>query len=104
MSAYYNEFDPFAAAWLRELMAAGLIPAGDVDERSIADVRPEDVRVSDESRHRIEQRIGKLLGYPPLYPEASNVDDGTVCVGDHVAETLVEELCQKYEHLKASAT
>ena len=34
---YYNEFDPKAAAWLRELMAAGLIPEGDVDERSIED-------------------------------------------------------------------
>jgi DNA (cytosine-5)-methyltransferase 1 len=43
MAAYYNEFDPFAAAWLRELIAAGLIPAGDVDERSIADVEAKDV-------------------------------------------------------------
>lgn len=37
--AYYNEFDPGAAAWLRELIAAGLIADGDVDERSILDVR-----------------------------------------------------------------
>ena len=43
MTAYYNEFDPFAAAWLRELIKAGLIAPGDVDERSIADVRPEDL-------------------------------------------------------------
>ena len=41
--AYYNEFDPFAAAWLRELIAAGHIPAGDVDDRSIADVAPGDL-------------------------------------------------------------
>lgn len=40
---YYNEFDPNAAAWLRELMAAGLIPEGDVDERSIEDVRPDEL-------------------------------------------------------------
>lgn len=40
---YYNEFDPRAAAWLRELIAAGIIPAGDVDERSITDVRPDDL-------------------------------------------------------------
>lgn len=40
---YYNENDTKAAAWLRELMSAGLIPAGDVDERSIADVRPCDL-------------------------------------------------------------
>ena len=41
---YYNELDPFAANWLRELMKAGAIPAGDIDERSIWDVTPEDVR------------------------------------------------------------
>jgi len=41
--AYYNEWDKDAAAWLRELIAAGLIMAGDVDERSISDVRPTDL-------------------------------------------------------------
>lgn len=41
---YYNEFDPFAAAWLRELIKEKLIPNGKVDERSIADVRPEDLK------------------------------------------------------------
>lgn len=43
MSVYYNEHDPFAAAWLRELMADRLIPQGDVDERSIVDVQPSDL-------------------------------------------------------------
>lgn len=38
MSAYYNEHDPFAAAWLRELIKAGQIAPGIVDERSIEDV------------------------------------------------------------------
>lgn len=41
---YHNEFDPQAAQWLRNLIASGLIPAGDVDERSIEDVRPNDLR------------------------------------------------------------
>lgn len=41
--AYYNEFDPYAAAWLRNLIDAGLIPHGDVDERSIVDVAPSDL-------------------------------------------------------------
>jgi len=41
--AYYNECDPYAAEWLRNLIAAGLITAGDVDERSIVDVRPSDL-------------------------------------------------------------
>ena len=43
MAAYYNEFDPFAAQWLRELIKAGCIASGEVDERSIADVRPDDL-------------------------------------------------------------
>ena len=43
MAAYYNEFDPYAAAWLRNLIDAGLIPHGDVDERSIVDVAPSDL-------------------------------------------------------------
>jgi DNA (cytosine-5)-methyltransferase 1 len=41
--AYYNEIDPYAAQWLRNLIAAGHIAAGDVDERSIVDVRPDDL-------------------------------------------------------------
>lgn len=43
MAAYYNEFDPFAAEWLRELIKEGHIAPGDVDERSIVDVRPADL-------------------------------------------------------------
>ena len=34
---FYNEIDPYAAQWLRNLIAAGHIPAGVVDERSIED-------------------------------------------------------------------
>lgn len=40
---YYNENDPKTAAWLRELIRAGVIPEGHVDERSICDVRPADL-------------------------------------------------------------
>lgn len=36
---YYNERDKDAAAWLREAIRAGLIPTGDVDERSITEVK-----------------------------------------------------------------
>ena len=43
MTAYYNEFDPFAAEWLRALIAAGHIAPGVVDTRSIVDVRPEEL-------------------------------------------------------------
>lgn len=41
--AYYNELDPYAAQWLRNLIAGGHIAPGDVDERSIVDVRPSDL-------------------------------------------------------------
>jgi site-specific DNA-cytosine methylase len=44
MAAYYNEIDPYAAQWLRNLITAGHIAPGDVDERSIEDVRPDDLR------------------------------------------------------------
>ena len=44
MTAYYNEIDPYAAQWLRNLIAAGYISAGDVDTRSIVDVRPDDLK------------------------------------------------------------
>ena len=42
--AYYNEIDPFAAEWLRNLIKSGHIAAGDVDERSILEVCPDDLR------------------------------------------------------------
>ncbi|ELY3575025.1 DNA cytosine methyltransferase [Cronobacter sakazakii] len=44
MPAYYNEIDPYAAQWLRNLIAAGHIAPGEVDERSIEDVTPDDLR------------------------------------------------------------
>lgn len=43
MTAYYNEIDPYAAKWLRNLIDAGHIAHGLVDERSIADVQPDDL-------------------------------------------------------------
>lgn len=43
MTAYYNEFDPYPAQWLRNLSEKNLIARGVVDERSIKDVRVEDL-------------------------------------------------------------
>lgn len=40
---YYNENDPKAAAWVRELIKQKLIPQGEVDERSITEVKAEDI-------------------------------------------------------------
>jgi len=38
LSAYCNELEPYAAAWLRNLVRGGAIADGVVDERSIKDV------------------------------------------------------------------
>jgi len=43
MRSYYNDSDPFCADWLRNLIDAGEIPPGDVDERSITDVTAADL-------------------------------------------------------------
>ena len=41
--AYYNERDPFAAAWLVELIKEGVIADGVVDDRDIQDVRADEL-------------------------------------------------------------
>lgn len=38
MTAFYNEIDPYAAQWLRNLIAAGHIAPGVVDERPIQEI------------------------------------------------------------------
>ncbi|MBR0753476.1 DNA cytosine methyltransferase [Bradyrhizobium jicamae] len=43
MVAWYNENDAYAAGWLRELIRHRLVADGEVDTRSIADVRPADL-------------------------------------------------------------
>ncbi|MGE4471050.1 MAG: DNA cytosine methyltransferase [Desulfovibrio sp.] len=68
MTAYYNENDPGAAAWLRELISSGLIAPGNVDERDIQDVRPNDLRGY--TQHHFFAGIGgwsyalRLAGWP----------------------------------------
>lgn len=44
MSVYYNDTDEYCCLWLFNLMEAGLIPYGDVDQRPIQEVTPQDVR------------------------------------------------------------
>ena len=45
---YYNEIDPYCVQWLTNLMNAGLIPPGKIDNRSIEDVQPEDLKGYDQ--------------------------------------------------------
>lgn len=69
---FYNEIEPFACAWLRELMKAGCITEGVVDERSIEDVAPDDLRRS--RRCHFFSGIGvwdyalRLAGFPADRP------------------------------------
>jgi DNA (cytosine-5)-methyltransferase 1 len=44
MAVYYNDSDPAASSWLRELISTGLLPEGEVDARSILEVAPADLR------------------------------------------------------------
>jgi len=76
VDSYYSENDPFAAQWLRNLISAGQIAPGDVDERDMRDVRPDDLR----GRTQLHffagvggwyNRVGALRGFgnaivPPL--------------------------------------
>lgn len=48
VKAYYNEIDPYAAQWLKNLIRENLIANGEVDERSILDVQPDDLRGFDQ--------------------------------------------------------
>lgn len=56
MKAYYNEFDPKAVSWIRQLIANGLIMDGVVDDRSIIDVQQSDLKGF--TRHHFFAGIG----------------------------------------------
>jgi DNA (cytosine-5)-methyltransferase 1 len=70
--AYYNEIDPFAAEWLRALILCDLIAPGDVDTRSITDVKPDDLRGY--AQHHFFAGIGgwslalRIAGWPDDRP------------------------------------
>lgn len=44
MPNFYNEFNPESAAMLRQMMTDGLIPKGVVDERSITEIEPNELK------------------------------------------------------------
>lgn len=61
MISYYNEFDPKAAAWLRQLIKNGDISDGEVDERSIIDVEASDLKGF--TRHHFFAGIVTVMRY-----------------------------------------
>jgi DNA (cytosine-5)-methyltransferase 1 len=76
MTAYYNEIDEWAAALLRELIAADEIPAGEVDTRSI-----EDVRAADLVGFRQCHFFAGIGGWPLAFRLAGIPDDAPVWSG-----------------------
>ena len=46
-TALYNEKEPHAAAWLRNLIGSGELPDGEVDERSIVDLCGDDLAANE---------------------------------------------------------
>ncbi len=76
MKNYHNEHDPFAAKWLRNLIAEGLIADGDVDERSI-----EDVTVSDLKGYTQHHWFAGIGGWPLALRLAGWPDDRPVWTG-----------------------
>jgi DNA (cytosine-5)-methyltransferase 1 len=74
---YYNEHDPKAAAWLRELIKQKLIPDGDVDERDIEKVKAHEIKKY--TQHHFFAGIG---GWPLAlqiagWPETQRVATGS---------------------------
>lgn len=44
MAAYYNEIDPYCVEWLKNLIKAGYIADGEVDNRSITEVKADEIK------------------------------------------------------------
>jgi len=44
MAIYYNEIDPYTCDWIEQAIRDGALPAGEVDRRSILEVKPDDLR------------------------------------------------------------
>jgi DNA (cytosine-5)-methyltransferase 1 len=76
MAVYYNDADPAACAWLRELIAVRLLPAGEVDGRSITDVKPTDLRGFTQC-----QFFAGIGGWPHALRLAGVVEDLSVWTG-----------------------
>ena len=72
LGAYYNDNEPFVAQWLRNLIAAGHLPAGTVDESDIRELKGSDLEGYDQVH--LFAGIGgwplalRLAGWPPERP------------------------------------
>ena len=67
MRAYYNEFDAYAAQWLRNLITGGYIAPGDVDERSIKSaIKPSAKGIIPKSAGREQRQRIKIVMLPSI--------------------------------------
>jgi len=82
----------------------------DTFRQRVAELEAEAKRLKDAGHklaHEVEQTAGVALGYPrycddqELFPGATDADG--VCVGEHVAQTVVSELARKYGEAQAEA-
>jgi DNA (cytosine-5)-methyltransferase 1 len=76
VAVFYNENDPYTAAWLRCLIANGSLPDGDVDERSITDVTASDVRKYNQANF-----FAGIGGWPAAFRLAGWPDDRPAWTG-----------------------
>lgn len=72
MTAYYNDNDKAMCTWLRNLIHRGLIAPGDVDDRPIQEIQPNDLK--DYTQHHFFAGIGgwslalRYAGWPDDRP------------------------------------
>jgi DNA (cytosine-5)-methyltransferase 1 len=72
---YYNELEPYAAEWLRRLVAGKHLAPGEVDERDIREVKPDDVK--DRQCHF----FAGLGGWSRAFRLAGVPDDASIWTG-----------------------
>lgn len=109
MTAYYNEFDPFAADWLEELIKDGLIAPGVVDRRSVLEVEPNDYK--EFTQHHFFAGIGgwsralRLAGWSDSRPvcTASLPCQPFSTAGKQLAEDDERHLLPHFMHLVAQS-
>lgn len=71
MSTTYNEIEPYAAQWIRNLAAAGHVAPGEVIERSITEVQPDELgsgQVHLFAGVAVWSHALRMAGYPDEFP------------------------------------
>lgn len=102
VAAYYNEVDPAPAQWHRNLIAAGHIAPGDVDERDIRDVSPDDLRAYTQCHEGVldawnSGEVPILLTHPASIGHGMNLQHG----GHHLVWFGLSSSLEFYQQLSA---